>query len=43
MSDGSLIFDTGIDNSGFTKGIAGLKSAALAAAAAVRLALIVMA
>lgn len=38
MSDGSLIFDTGIDNSGFTKGIAGLKSAALAAAAAVTVA-----
>ena len=34
-SDGSLLFDTGLDNSGFTKGIAGLKTAALAAAAAV--------
>ena len=34
-SDGSLLFDTGLDNSGFTKGISGLKTAALAAAAAV--------
>lgn len=34
-SDGSLLFDTGLDNSGFTNGIAGLKTAAVAAAAAV--------
>ena len=34
-SDGSLLFDTGLDNSGFSKGIAGLKTAAVAAAAAI--------
>ncbi|MBQ7782961.1 MAG: phage tail tape measure protein [Oscillospiraceae bacterium] len=35
MSDGSLIFDTGLDNSGFTLGISKLKTAAVGAAAAV--------
>lgn len=34
-ADGSLIFDTGIDSSGFTKGLSGLTTAAGAAAAAV--------
>ncbi|MBQ5333355.1 MAG: phage tail tape measure protein, partial [Oscillospiraceae bacterium] len=37
-SDGSLLFDTGLDNSGFSKGIAGLKTAAVAAAAAITVA-----
>ncbi|MCM1525555.1 MAG: phage tail tape measure protein, partial [Ruminococcus sp.] len=33
--DGSLIFDTGLDSSGFTKGLTGLKTAAVTAAAAI--------
>ncbi|MGN1102705.1 MAG: hypothetical protein ACI4RG_10970, partial [Huintestinicola sp.] len=37
-SDGSLLFDTGLDNSGFSKGIAGLKTAAVAAATAITVA-----
>ncbi|MGN1089677.1 MAG: phage tail tape measure protein, partial [Huintestinicola sp.] len=37
-ADGSLIFDTGLDNSGFDKGISLLKKAAVASAAAITVA-----
>lgn len=36
--DGSLIFDTGLDSSGFTKDLAGLKTAAVTAATAITVA-----